>query len=613
MTEVLVKYIENVPVTDNETFAFHNQNFRYPKFMAGESYIDYADIFAVVFSKSNGKKIDFNAEKWDFSESVETANPSQLKINFRGYSDSIVLMLKFFAIYQLSFKNKISSTCQNVSNVLRCLDLQDDLLDIEYLDIDDVYGKVIESRKTDVYKRSLLTAFYLFLIFVRDNYDITFDNYNFPKLKVDIATLSLDAVKYPLIDWELYNKMMNTALEISYDESRSCDLRILASILVIHMQTGLRTSDVLILKNDDLIQTSAPDNQIMYSMKYKETKTSEKDFERIIECDISKEAGEAFLNIIALKNEEGIQNPYLFAFKSGQKPIDSMDYNRAYSTYMYNYMNEECFKPYENSVFRKLRVLGGKYGNGAYQYMCIPSLHSFRVNVCTFLSESGCYPKAYIRNRLGHLSSTMDGYYNRPKDKTPDLTAQENRLIDAMLKEDIAPLGGRNDGTKLKENMKRFIEENYEGLDNIIDIPSAELLKTFEGTLKIRSLSGGYCIKDGDDSTPCTFDGRKNDIPCAFNSCINQYYFYFNLPETYQNYLTACKFYTLAVKLSRAQEMTKEAGNIKFWCERINGQMRQLQSVIQKKTSEVLLEEKPELEKFILEYDSIMEEIGQWL
>lgn len=606
----------NLPKADNYPTLFpelDNDDAPLPKFMSDDTGIDYLTLLNTIFGEENddGYHIDFNADKWDFAPFVKNGNKSALYFDLsKVYNKNIATYLKYYSLYLLSLRVKPSSVCLKIRQLRKLLMSE---MFIESLDVKAKCRSIMTENNVETYIISILETFIDFCIFLTDNFDIDF-KVDFDEMINEMKSITTYENKYPLIPWEYFNKMMKVAQEVQVDENKPIIDRIIACALVIQMQSGLRTTDLLSLKIDDLIISKDGDDTVFF-LNFYQNKTSKFENESYLEIDVSKECGKAFEMAQNLRFKPKQEySKFLFILKNGNK-VEHASYYRLYHHFMVTYLKDEIIKPWENIEKRKLRVTDdGKACNIAEKQMeaYVPYPHSFRVNICTMITESHMYTRKYCMKHLGHLSAPLDDYYCRPKDRTPEINRQIADIVGNMVRHDVSPIGGRNDGDIMTKNIQKFLGDNGKDVidKHILPLTDEELVEKLGGRLTFNPVAGGCCIKVGTNSQ-CNLYGNDNSVNCAYGQCENVYYFFFNLPETVATFRMTVNAYNVSAMKKMTRQMEKTNRSARNLASRIAKELEQLELV--KDRIDGFTEKYPQLTPYINDINVIRKEIEIWL
>lgn len=617
MIASLSKYFMNIPedekVLNHSIICRYDNEVIFPKFMENTSRIDYRTLFETIFDNEseNAYHIDFLSDKWDFYPLVKNGNVSALRINFSEITNiNFTLYLKYYAIYLLAIRNKPSSVCLKIRQMIKIFK---DISFVETFDISSTFKIIKESDRANSYKISILSNLLDFISFIKDNFGVDY-NVDIVKFENDLNGIVADENRYPLIPWEYFNKMMDAALHVMSDENMPLMDRITACALIIQMQSGLRTVDLISLEMDDLV-IEKDGEDCVYFINYYQNKTSKMDQDNYMLIDVSESCGRAFEKARELRIKPLDEKDRKLLITKKGKGFSSSNYMRLYHGFMVKYLGDEIYKPWENIEKRKLRV--NKYGIPWYYEdelveAYVPYPHSFRVNICTMITESNMYTRKYCMKHLGHLSDPMDNYYVRPKDRTSEINKKISSIVGNMVRYDVAPLGGRNDGENITKNIQDYLKNGgTKAIEKkILTLSDEDLIRKLGGRLSFNPVAGGCCIKVG-DNTKCNLYGNDNNINCAYGQCENLYYFFFNLPETLASFRMAVNAYTLALMKNMNKQAEKSNKSARNLASKLNNEVKQLNTV--KHMIDGFDEKYPNLVPYLSKIEDIEKEIKSWL
>lgn len=613
------QYISNLPTTNysvdlNDYNAINNHYI--PKFWLKLTGKDYYGILQSLFpNTNNGYRINFEDDLWDFYPYQNTGNHGLLRISYSSIKCPFIKdSLKFYCIYLLSIRKKPQSICLYVRLIKSVIDKLN-VLTIEKLNSlssEDII-EIINLRDSNInYKKQIyfcISDYFGFLKNNYDEYDGSIDTKKIESINKNIKAAPIDN-RHPLIPWKYFNTILNKSISVYKNKKEPLKYRMMAALIVILSQTGLRIIDALSLTKNCIEECSAPDGTKIHLISYVSHKPSKVDTIISLKCfcnDICYQAIKTLIMLNALTNNQN--NDLLFNPDIGSNNTKYRNYVvRLYNSFMVKYLFEEVNKQWEGLDCKPLYVnKKGNIDNTNYIVGTVPTFHSFRVNVCTMLTESKMFSKTFIRHYMGHLSNEMDNYYSRPKDLTPDINYVSAKALNAIIMDDVIPLGGRNDGNALHLNVIDFIKKNR---INIMKEDPISLLQRFKGHLSFRALKGGCCIKIIDEDTPCYLNGNKNQLNCAYGVCGNIYHFFYNLPETMAEFRMSVVSYTNAVMLHRDADAERELNRSNYFANRAQEELTQLQELLLNNPQ--LESEYPELKETILNIDTIKLEINKW-
>ena len=451
-------YILGIPWNDNPVFAFGDAAENYRK--AFENVLEYVP--------QTDNKIRFADDVWDFRPYFENINSSSYKILFERADPDYRNYLKFFVIYAISNKSKISTADRRVDDfisLIQSIKSTTNHSSFGLITTEDIINDIEDRDITNSRYHSLFACAHIIYSFILKNYKLD--------LPVDIETLKDKAAHYkkkskveddktPNIPEEYYTRIVNKAIDVLNDPEQPLNSRMTAGMILIASQTGLRRQDLAGIKVDNLFEKHLPVSGVTCHYLHYETRKPSKAHSDMLEFDIyaSELCTEAFKKMYEVRqNCEFSDQPYLYVLpKSRQSadtyPIAESRLNLEYLKFYYSYLYEETQKEWEGitgTVFTVGNQNGRKFKR---EILNIPKISQFRVHLATALYNNGV-SLVYIQRYLGHLSEYMLGYYVRPKDDARENAAYAERIVKKIAGDHNTPLG--NMGEELRANLEKYV------------------------------------------------------------------------------------------------------------------------------------------------------------
>lgn len=601
------EYIENVPWQDNPSFAFGNDSQKYQ------------DAFRRVIEcvPNTENKIMFNSDIWDFRPLFKGINSKSYKIIFRA-DDDYKDYLKFFVIYTIGRRTKISTACRNVGNyieVISSVKKNTNHKDFSLITTEDIINNIEERDVKSSRYSALYSSVYRIYSFIVKNYKVD--------LPIDIKVLEEKALHYsrrtetdsdkiPNIPEEYYQIIIRKAVEVMNDETQSLRSRMTAGAIVVLSQTGLRRQDLAGIKITDLKEKRLPVSDVTCNYLHFQSRKPSKAHSALLEFDIiaSPLCVDAINKMIQVRTDcEFAFEPYLYVLPSSGKsssryPVTGERLELEYKRFFYDYLFDETQREWDG-IHKSVFVANNSKNNRVRVTMNVPTISQFRVHLATALYNNGI-SLTYIQRYLGHLSEYMLGYYVRKKDNSVENSAYAERIVQKIAGEKETPLG--NMGEALRDNLVRFVEDgNYN-----VKTDAAQVLKDLGERLVIREKGPGLCcIKTS--IIPCKNDARTNEILCAYGMCPNIFHFYDMLNVTYMQFHALQETYQENLDNGFARAAQKELNKLKdFIRRRLMPELKELGRVLEKTSIDDFCAEHPDLAMFARNYDQIIEEVKQW-
>ena len=416
--------------------------------------------------------------------------------------------------------------------------------------------------------------------------------------------------KLPDIPKELYDAILNKAVEVMRNDRINYSDRSFACSLVMLTQLGMRLGDLLAIRTDQMKTiTLKKTGKVARYIHYKARKPS-KPHDKMLEFDIfcNDLCAEAFNILLEIREKSPLSygNDYLYVPWYTKKednilPAPNYRFNNLYKKFLYEYLPDYCMSQWEG-IRQSLYYFTGEEA----KRISVPDTRQYRVHICTALYEHGVH-LTYIQKYMGHLSEYMLGYYARPKNQFQENIEYSEKIIREIAADDLTPIHGSY-GKEIKDYIQGKIEQS--GLNVYNDI--SEIISKFGDRLIIRAKTGGFCIKTS--ILPCSRDVRTNAVLCAYGSCPNLYSFYYMCDASYSDFKTIQNTYESNKNQGFTRAAEFELTKIKTLCRnRLLPELEQLDEVIQKNGKDAIIEKHPELTEIIEGRDKIREEIKLWI
>ena len=607
------EYISDIPWDKNPAFAFSGDT---------QSYIKaFQNIIKVL--PIGDMKISFNDNIWDFNTYIKDSNKSEYKFSFDDLPTEIQEYCKFFVLYGIMGKRKMSTIHVRFSNFKSVI-----LSILHTTKHDSLYLITTEDIINEITHRNVAgsTAHNLYEA-VYQTYDFVYKNYKL-NLPVDLNIIKEHGIKQknlskkhqeenkiPNIPEEYFNAIFNTCLRVMRDSNENTTFRMTAAMIMILSQTGLRIGDLARLTTDSLHEKRLKKSgNTTHYIHYTAQKPS-KAHAPLLEFDVfsNNYATEAFKLLLKLRKESIYSQKYnyLITFPSKYSkvgyPLSRTELNKKYHDFMYNYMRKEIFTEWENIRTIVYQRYNPDIKDTEMFKINVPESRQFRVHCCTSLYNQGV-SLVYIQKYMSHLSEIMMGYYVRPPETYQENVKYTEQIIKEMEEEELTPLGGNLIGEDIRRSIHKFIEDN--GFNVKTDI--SEIVKAMGDKVIVRGKTGGVCIKTS--LMPCAKDARSNEMMCAYNYCPNLFHFYYMIDVTYLNFQTLQETYHAMLENGNTRAAQKELKKLKDVLKRrLIPELDELEKEISKKGFNKIIELHPSLIEIIENIDDIRKETELWM
>ena len=611
-------------------FNYLNTTFTYPTEIQNTD-TSIHDFIAVIksvnrlpFDKSN---MFFSDDIWDFSNFTNLSIPSSaLKFNFNLCCDTYREQIKLYVLVQiLNNDKKIQSIRREFSTLNYFLNYVESqgIFDIEDI-TDDViqnflphYDNVVSFNQAQIYLKK-------FFIYYSINFGLPLSDHR-RKILSECNKGALSAykknVKIPNIPSDYYNQLLSAVINISNSSEQDKYTRAAACLMIILMQTGLRIGECLSLQTDALEEITIFNGDKTYYLKYKTWKRHRRNgtysLERTYVNDLTQKA---YKQLLDLYHDERLAAKTDFLYLGSKyNMICKTKYPLCVSQFKMNALRVYAevnkvfpiidippdaypgLTPHKIPVWSSVSVW---YPNA--KTITFPTSHQFRVYVCTDLYNKGV-PLQYIRKFMGHLSHEMQGYYVRPNMKKP----QEDMKFSSDVIKNIATgetkLLGGSDPSGLTKQINKFIADNHFNVQKDMNAICAALVKK----IPIRQKTGGVCIKSS--MRECHLDNPTNEFYCAYGVCPNLYHFYYMADLSYRQCKELLETISINQKNEFFRQVEKETNMLRTIAKtKLLPELDELRNVIEKKGTEAVMMQYPDLTEIIENFDKIEKEAQRW-
>lgn len=603
------EYVGEIPWDKYPAFAFSDNSSSYLK--AFKSVVDRLPL--------SGQKISFGSDVWDFIPYFDGVNHPSYKIIFADTPDEIKDYCKFFVLYGIMGKRKISTMNRRYSDSKCILNSiinstsHKSIFVITTEDIiDDILSRNISAGRKHAYFESVYQLYYFLINNYKLNLPVEIEEFKRNGAEKKKISKSEDN-KLPNIPDEYFNAILTMFIRVMRNKNESYNARATSCVCVMLTQLGLRIGDLLALRTNELFSKKlAKSGRIAHYIHYKTRKPS-KPHDDLLEFDIfsNELCTEAFTTLLKLRKKcnLSIDTDFLYVLdkqfnSKSVLPISHKRFNDNYHNLMFTHLYDQCMNPWEG--INPTKIEGALAKKQKYKLAYIPDTRQYRVHLCTSLYEQGV-KLPYIQRYMGHLSEYMMGYYVRPKNTYQENIQYSERVIKEITIEDLNPLGG-SFGSEIKQSINAFVEKNNFNVEKDINA----IVAAFGDKIIIRGKTGGVCIKTS--LMACSKDARTNEMFCAYNVCPNLFHFYYMADVTYMDFQLLQETHEVNRKSGKEIAAQKELNKIKDLCKRrLLPELEELDNELTRKGQEKIFERHPSLRDIIVNKESIKQEVMLWM
>lgn len=554
----------------------------------------------------------FEDDTWNFKLLVPNINKSAMILNFVCHNQQLSLMLKRFALNELTQK-KVLTVASSISTLKLALStiINDEKKSIEQINFADVLKYLENGSYSYDRKRRILVFLKEFYSFLSSNMELKI-NLNLETVSNHISQIvtkirSIPVKKTELIPEELFSNLIKSLKKILHNNNVPYKDRLIAGSIIIQSQTGLRTNEILSLSRTPIkkVISKKYGKEIEY-ITYNQSKSVRKNIlsrdDHTICTPLCKEAIQCMNSILDENKLDLSSNNYLLNLPGTEVPISGNQYTEHFRRILIKYFGYLFTKELEGTQLVK--------SQGISYYL--PQPRQFRVFFATYLFNNGV-ALPVVEKLLGHISAhELEGYYIRTR--TNEQIAATQNVVTDLVSNKYNLLGG-NKTDSIKSTIIKICNE-YKIDPNKIKVQSNidELFSLIQKqNLRIRSKAGGFCIRNSTNLT-CPNDKITDKLLCVNGICPNAYHFFYNIYQTYSDFSNSYALYSNLIQKGLIRESECEFNKLKDIClRRLNPELEELKREIAKTGSIDIILKHPELEEIINNLAGIEKEVKKWL
>lgn len=553
-----------------------------------------------------GARIKFTDNLWDFSSLKDDLHYSNsiYKYDFSSISsDYYVTLLKLF-VYNMIMDNGIAklSNHGHFANArlfvkyleemhIQSLGFCSKEKIAQWIDIQKLRCKSnsISKKKTSI---KLLFTFYYNVTNTSIDQDILDYLDELPDYKAQ-----LEAGKLSLLPYAFMHALCDCLFHL-FDEEQDSQKKREIGLLCIATQTGLRPIEFLNLETNCIEQTTI-DGMPVAKLRYRATK---------------QRRGKGFVPVYTVANSKVVHvvndmRKYCAeedtVFSAG---MDEFTLNKALRKIVHDHAEDlGCITDEPDPQFNgKPEEI--KTANGKTCYINYPVIKQFRVYLSSEYSRRG-YDAYTIAKLLGHTDPKMLNYYERPAvNRIQEDPVYTNAVLHDIVENDLTLLGPKGD--VYQKRIQKFVEKdkfNVRPIDTAINDIASEM--------PIRQIPGGLCITPS-IKHPCELDNGLNadKLLCAYGLCSNQCHLYFHCAYHYNQFVTAKSVIKHNASAGFKQQTEKEFNKTQVILKTLLiPELQQLKAELEKQGSEAILQQHPEVQNIVSDFDAIWTEVNLWV
>lgn len=519
-------------------------------------------------------KNKLNPNKWNLSNMYPIVSKlAEYIFDFDKIDKTNIIILKYFVLNCLMYKNNKPSTIKDKFIYLRSFIIyfQEKNLDMKSVTEYEL-EEFVEFEKEKKIRRKTFTdrmswIIHLFSIVLLLGY-ITDDHFSeirntimeFIKEANKIKTTS-KKIGHKSIPQNLYRKLILLCREIIYDKKYCNKDKMVASMIIILSDTGMRIDDYRRLKINAIENIKVNDKSYKY-LVFGCSKTADVyEGEEIVKCIISEHTENAYNTILKIteKNRRISGSNFLILNRESKPFYDASSFGSQLIRFIIKYDNYlNCIDTTDVEIINNLGVksveeikksriksksLLNLLNKKSQQNIYYITPHQFRVTLCNRLYKKGVHIH-WIKRHMNHLHEEITNSYLRSeivKDKESNVLLvieKIKRYTNEIEKDDEI-------GNSLREDLNNNnIKKRYERIKEFLELGEVKVEKSLEEIISnssefnnsIIEVELGYCIRN-EFSRLCMYEESKFNSIQSIQELV--------IPDVMLFYKTIDRFYEM--------------------------------------------------------------------
>ncbi len=373
-----------------------------------------ADMLRVVQIPTIRHIVNFDSDIWDARKGFTMTKSCNNIIKFTNCHPEAKTLIKSFAAQELDDGKKFSTLHGTIPLLIRTMNAaieESGRGHFYFISTQDVLNGINRIfSNSDYDKLATFTLIERFLKFTASTIDVRL-NVNSKELKwarIAFYNEVKDYLKHkpiPDIPDDYFDLIINKCDEVLRDETLPLNDRLIAGIILINSQLGLRISEIVALEVDCRDVWPCSDGVVRPFITYNSIKASRGDVESLpfkTFCNsICEETLEYYLElrkrcIYADKTDFlYVLDPRKGSPCNGEFPVSPGAFNEQYRIFFAHYLREEARKDWGQITRIKTKIRGDE------ELLSIPSIHSFRKHFFSSLAKAGV-PYDFIDAAAAH-------------------------------------------------------------------------------------------------------------------------------------------------------------------------------------------------------------------
>ena len=418
-----------------------------PDILGGDGIIpSKEEVLRVVEIPSSGFIINFNDDVWDARKGFAKSRRSQNRIRFDKCNEQARFYVKLYAANEIDNGTKISTLHTTIRLLYKVLNRAIELnyrTNFLFITTHNVTDAINEIYAQSIYdKRMAYVLLIRFLEFMAHDVNMKF-NINLVTLNEEKIIIDKEIDKYrnhahiPDIPDELFDILINKFDDVMRDDEAPLNDRMIAGMLLLDTQLGLRVSEIPALETDCKDEYLCDDGVTRPFITYNSIKAARGDVEALpVKTFCNDIASETVDYLLELRKNCRYANDTDFLLvleprggsSDGDFPVDSNTFSDLAKMLMAKYLRDELRKDWKG--IKKVKERAKKDA----EYLSIPTLHSFRKHFARVHSTAET-PLDYIDCAMSHSPQSDDwDDYNMEEPPKQAVFEQHDMFTEYMKK-----------------------------------------------------------------------------------------------------------------------------------------------------------------------------------
>lgn len=599
---------------------------------------DFQNVLDTGYFTINDVMFRFGDDIWNIADSLnfETRNEWVIRMNFSsiGNEDAKLKMkLWMYSLlnpYKRVMNSKMRTTSSKLAYLKKCYSFMESqgwgrffIRPLTYMV--EAYRDWLKDKYTYNTQRTCCVMYKDFLEFVEELWGLVQERAvmdvltDFDRKKLNAET---EARIIAAIPDDFYRRLHNFCMKTMEDKTVGINYRIISAVIIMFSQTGLRRLELYSMEAQPINKVMMEDRfgnptevKYVFAHVIKSIRGSDTAAKKV-EVPLTKDGERAFNILMEIckdsRERMGWNKLIVFPHKKKKTIMRDTVYGSWFLSFYARYHKElDTFNTQDrypmlasmcigNLREKEFQRIADEYGKDTV--IVYPNPTHFRKTFGTILYQNGV-PVEIISRLLHHYSPRLtETYYIRPFFNQKDF-ATTNETYSSIVKHGTRALGKKS--TDFMERLRNCIKERK--LAEICQTDD-ELVEAMSNMNPLHAKDVGFCLVS--DLQPCTVVTAEERLMCAFNTCPNIGFMFYDIAEHYQQMKHHEKAMELNVQEGFDVAAKKEANMVRYLVKTyLEPEIAETELEIKKHGKEQIVEWYPAMEPLLERLDEIKAEI----